>query len=162
MELHGKYDSPLIGVTKNPAGVHGPGALHVLPEGLRVVAARNPTGLMSGFGCLGIVVGTVLAVVLGALTHDYAVPDGLAKGVGTGLFFGGLFAGLLLGKKLGKARPLDVLLPWAAVRADEVVGLTLSFQSKAKPKGLIYFQHPDTEALKRVDATIRAGGMVRP
>jgi hypothetical protein len=157
--IAGKYDAPLMGVARAPAGVNGEGSLEASEQGLRVIAQVHPTGLMSLFGCLGALVGFVLVGFVLVALRNYVGGETLTRVLGAGLFLGPVFAGLYLGKKAGKQRPVDVTIPWSKVKNGGLTGLTLEFQSKLKPKGMIYFQGPlDMQAaLQRIAAMIRAG-----
>ena len=156
--ITGKYDSPLIGVARAPAGVNGPGTLAASEQGLRVVGSVNPTGMMSMFGCLGAIVGFALTAITLAAVRNFVGGETLVRVLGAALFLGPVFAGLYLGKKAGKQRPVDVVIPWSKTKNEGMNGLTLEFQSKIKPKGMIYFQVPidAQDAAKKIALMVRA------
>jgi hypothetical protein len=153
--IHGTFSHPLMGVSRAPAGVTGNGHLRPTPAGLEIVAQKSPTGMMSLFGCLGVIVGLVLTGIVGMFLRRY----GLDNRVGMFVLLGCVFGGLAIGRKAGKEKPLNITIAWDQIRDPEVIGPNLNFLSKQKPKGMVYFTTPDQSALQYVLVCIQGRRM---
>lgn len=154
MEVRGRFEAPLMGGTHAPAGIVGEGTLSTTATGLRVSALVEGRGWMNGLGCLGATIGFVAVTVLVGVLGDAHVPDIVTKVFGGLVFFGLLFGGFALGKRIGRARPISVELAWQSVRNAHLEAGALVFDSKARPKGRVWF-HPSAEERAAAEQLLR-------
>jgi hypothetical protein len=149
-ELRGRFEAPLIGHSKAPAGVVGEGCLRLLDDGLQIGAEREARGLMNGLGCLGAVTGFVSLVLIGIALGNAGVDKNVALYAGVPVFLGLLFGGFALGRMLGRAKPWEGKIAWSSVRAPSVEGDAVVFELKAKPKGWVWFRPAGGSAVEVV------------
>jgi hypothetical protein len=138
----GTFTPPPLGRRHVPFPVVGAGRLEVADGGLRVFGTRARfAGLSSMFGILGLFGGFVLATMLGLEGE---------KAIG-GVVFGGLGVGATLGHFASKRisnRPLEVAIPWAAVRKVDVLDGELQILVKRfRPEGMIHFRTVNPTAI---------------
>lgn len=134
------FYAPTIGVANVPMGLTGPGQVEHTADGLVITAKMHSKNAASVFGCLGAIVsfggGIALMIALGLEP---------TRGVGRlviAVIIGGFFASIALGRVLFPPKVTTVTIPWAKVKSLGIEEQRVTFVSKAKPKGQVWFTAP--------------------
>jgi hypothetical protein len=151
------FFAPAIGRAHVPLGLAGPGEAEWGPDGIRLKGPLHSKHLASLLGCLGFIVGMGLAVALivGLGLEVRSVVGKLTLAGGVAVMFGAV----LLGRKVFPAKERELLVPWDKVQKLGVDEDRVSFLSKAKPGGQVWFrgEEPIAQTLARVKAAAPAG-----
>jgi hypothetical protein len=138
MRVEVTFHAPAMGMTAVPMGLSGPGVLESDATGLKLTALLHSKNAASLFGCFGVAVsfGLLVAVMIAAKIEPSSQAGKSLIGV---VFFGGLFGSILAGRKLFPPKQATVLVPWAKLKKLSVDGMQITFQSKGKPSGQVWF-----------------------
>ncbi|MDP2344957.1 MAG: hypothetical protein Q8O67_28685 [Deltaproteobacteria bacterium] len=141
-----QFYAPPLGLEASPMGLSGDGEIDSTAEGLVLRGQMGSSGAARGLGCGGFVVGFIAAPVLIAVTNTpVGTPLGMAILilVGVALPIGGVF----FARQKFPARPQEILIPWAKVKKLGQFGPHVTFESKGKPAGQVWFAVPEQEKL---------------
>jgi hypothetical protein len=132
-----EFYAPAIGTANVPMGFAGQGAVDWNADGITVTAPMHSKNAASLFGCLGFIVCFVAAIALFmALKLDVGRLEGK---IVIALVLGGTFGAVALGRKIFPPKVTTVTVSWASVKSLKLEGQHVTFVSKAKPKGQVWF-----------------------
>ena len=127
-----------MGATTVPMGLSGLGTLESNATGLELTGLLHSKNAASVFGCFGFIVsfGLLIAVMIATKIEPSSAAG---KTIISVVLFGGLFGSIFAGRKLFPPKQTTVRVPWTKLKKLGVDGMQITFVSKGKPSGQVWF-----------------------
>lgn len=131
------FHAPAIGRTHVPMGIAGPGEVSWTAEGIRIKGHFRSQTLAHALGCLGVIAAFGGGI---ALIIKLDIEPSRASGKMLLVAMIAVAAALIwLGRALPRPVERELVIPWNKLKKLAVDGQYVTFVSKAKPRGQVWF-----------------------